>query len=236
MAGGRRMVGPMFKHMAGLCVEQRRVNRSLRSAPDRFAAAKCRLDRSRARGQGPRVAGVPPRRSESSHAPQARFRDAARTRWPRRADVHALYQAGGAVRGGGDRLRRRGVHPAQEAQGETPARGLLRTANAACEWVRRRRTNRAVAVDIDAGVLEWGRRHNVEPLGRVGVADRAGPRRRARRGPRRHGRGARDELQLLDPAHSCRAAQLLRQGARRACRDGVFFLDALRAGTTPSAR
>ena len=39
------------------------------------------------------------------------------------------------------------------------------TANAACEWVRRRRTNRAVAVDLDAEVLEWGRAHNVEPLG-----------------------------------------------------------------------
>ena len=38
------------------------------------------------------------------------------------------------------------------------------TALTACEWIRRRRTNRAVAVDRDAGVHEWGRTHNVEPL------------------------------------------------------------------------
>ncbi len=40
------------------------------------------------------------------------------------------------------------------------------TANTACEWVRRRRTNRAVAVDRDPEVLEWGRRHHVAELGR----------------------------------------------------------------------
>ena len=52
----------------------------------------------------------------------------------------------------------------------------------------------------------------------IGVADRAGPRRRAGRGPPRHGRGAGDELQLLGAAHPRRASRLLRQGARRAGR------------------
>jgi SAM-dependent methyltransferase len=40
------------------------------------------------------------------------------------------------------------------------------TANTSCEWVRRRRTNRAIGVDLDEEVLEWGRTNNVEPLGK----------------------------------------------------------------------
>ena len=83
-----------------------------------------------------------------------------------KADVHALYQqAVQCVEAEIDfvdetftKLRRRKARFLRE--------DFCGTANAACEWVRRRRTNRAVAVDIDAGVQEWGRRHNVELLGR----------------------------------------------------------------------
>ena len=39
------------------------------------------------------------------------------------------------------------------------------TASTACEWVRRRTGNRAIGVDIDPEVLEWGRTHNVASLG-----------------------------------------------------------------------
>ena len=38
------------------------------------------------------------------------------------------------------------------------------TANVCCEWVRRRRSNRAIGVDIDAEVLDWGRAHNLQSL------------------------------------------------------------------------
>lgn len=38
------------------------------------------------------------------------------------------------------------------------------TANTACEWVRRRRGNRAIAVDLDREVLDWGRDHNLTAL------------------------------------------------------------------------
>lgn len=38
------------------------------------------------------------------------------------------------------------------------------TANTACEWVRRRRGNRAIGVDLDTEVLDWGREHNVKVL------------------------------------------------------------------------
>ncbi len=38
------------------------------------------------------------------------------------------------------------------------------TANVSCEWVKRRRTNRALGVDIDPQVLTWGRTHNLSAL------------------------------------------------------------------------
>ncbi|MCA9309746.1 MAG: class I SAM-dependent methyltransferase [Phycisphaerales bacterium] len=38
------------------------------------------------------------------------------------------------------------------------------TLNTSCEWVRRRPGNRAIGVDLDADVLEWGRAHNVGKL------------------------------------------------------------------------
>lgn len=41
------------------------------------------------------------------------------------------------------------------------------TANTACEWVRRRRRNKAIGVDLDESVLAWGRAHNVASLGKA---------------------------------------------------------------------
>lgn len=38
------------------------------------------------------------------------------------------------------------------------------TANTSCEWVRRRKDNRAIGVDIDPDVLEWGQQHNIAKL------------------------------------------------------------------------
>lgn len=38
------------------------------------------------------------------------------------------------------------------------------TANTACEWVRRGDTHRAIGVDLDGDVLEWGRAHNLSRL------------------------------------------------------------------------
>ena len=40
------------------------------------------------------------------------------------------------------------------------------TAGIACEWARRRPQNIAYAIDLDAEVLEWGRRHNAARLRR----------------------------------------------------------------------
>ncbi|MEM7404908.1 MAG: class I SAM-dependent methyltransferase [Pseudomonadota bacterium] len=41
------------------------------------------------------------------------------------------------------------------------------TANTSCEWVRRRRGNVAIGVDLDGEVLAWGREHNLGTLSRA---------------------------------------------------------------------
>ena len=38
------------------------------------------------------------------------------------------------------------------------------TANTSCEWVRRRDDNRAISVDLDPEVLQWGRENNIAAL------------------------------------------------------------------------
>jgi len=38
------------------------------------------------------------------------------------------------------------------------------TAYTACEWIKRRRTNKAFGIDLDGEVLEWGRKNNVKSL------------------------------------------------------------------------
>lgn len=38
------------------------------------------------------------------------------------------------------------------------------TANVCCDWVQRRKGNRAIGVDIDPEVLEWGRNNNLSKL------------------------------------------------------------------------
>ncbi len=38
------------------------------------------------------------------------------------------------------------------------------TANVCCEWVRQRKNNRAIGVDIDAEVLRWSRKNNLTKL------------------------------------------------------------------------
>ncbi|MCU7795856.1 MAG: class I SAM-dependent methyltransferase [Candidatus Thiodiazotropha sp. (ex Myrtea spinifera)] len=43
------------------------------------------------------------------------------------------------------------------------------TANVCCEWVRRRKFNRAIGVDLDGEVLDWGRTHQ---LGRLKPSER----------------------------------------------------------------
>lgn len=50
-------------------------------------------------------------------------------------------------------------------RGRTLREDFCGTAAAACEWVKRRRDNRAWAIDIDPEPLEWGARCNMPALG-----------------------------------------------------------------------
>ena len=38
------------------------------------------------------------------------------------------------------------------------------TANTSCEWIRRRKTNHAIGVDLDPEVLAWGKKNNISTL------------------------------------------------------------------------
>lgn len=41
------------------------------------------------------------------------------------------------------------------------------TANTSCEWVRRRKRNHAIGVDLDSEVQQWGRKHHLAKLGKA---------------------------------------------------------------------
>lgn len=81
-----------------------------------------------------------------------------------RADRHVLYQK--AVQDTGfefdfvdttfKRLRGRRARLLRE--------DFCGTAAMCCEWVRQRRDNRAIGVDLDPDVLTWGREHNLAEL------------------------------------------------------------------------
>ncbi len=99
---------------------------------------------------------------ERTHA-----RQAAGSGKPRAADLadrHRLYEQSVQnvegefefVDGAFTRLRGR--------QAVTLREDFCGTAAMACEWVRRRKQNRAFAVDLDAEVLDWGRENNVGKL------------------------------------------------------------------------
>lgn len=80
------------------------------------------------------------------------------------ADRHVLYEAAvQCVEAEIDfideeftRLRRRRAQVLRE--------DFCGTGNTSCEWLRRRRSNRAIGVDLDADVLDWGRRHHIAAL------------------------------------------------------------------------
>ena len=83
-----------------------------------------------------------------------------------KADIHELYQESvqcveaeiDFVDDWFTRLRDRTAHRLRE--------DFCGTANTACEWVRRRADNEAVAVDLDGDVQAWGRANNVASLGK----------------------------------------------------------------------
>jgi SAM-dependent methyltransferase len=81
-----------------------------------------------------------------------------------RADPYILYQTAvqcpeselDFVEGAFKTLRRRRLVTIRE--------DFCGTAHVACDWVRRRKTHRAIGVDINPAVLAWGEEHNVARL------------------------------------------------------------------------
>ncbi len=52
----------------------------------------------------------------------------------------------------------------RKRQARTLREDFCGAANTACEWVRRRKTNTAIAIDLDPAVLAWGKKHKVSKL------------------------------------------------------------------------
>lgn len=83
----------------------------------------------------------------------------------KRADRHRLYEE--SVQNPEEEIRFiRRIY--KTAYGRVPT--LIRedfcgTAAVSCEWVRKDPKNRAIGVDLDDAVLEWGRKQNVSALG-----------------------------------------------------------------------
>jgi cyclopropane fatty-acyl-phospholipid synthase-like methyltransferase len=103
-------------------------------------------------------------RRERKLATQASAGGGGRTRAADVADRHRLYELSVQNVEGEfefvdetyEKLRGRKAHSLRE--------DFCGTAAMACEWVRCRADNHAVAVDLDGEVLDWGRRHNVGAL------------------------------------------------------------------------
>jgi len=80
------------------------------------------------------------------------------------ADKHVLYENSvqcteaeiDFVEATFKQLRRRPAHLLRE--------DFCGTANSSCEWVRRHGANRAIGVDLDAEVQQWGREHHIANL------------------------------------------------------------------------
>lgn len=52
----------------------------------------------------------------------------------------------------------------RKRQAKTLREDFCGTTNTSCEWIRRRKTNTAVCVDLDEEVLEWGKKHKIAKL------------------------------------------------------------------------
>lgn len=110
------------------------------------------------------VCGITPRMKKHSPVTAKTSKSAGKLTQAERADRHKLYQKSVQdtefefefVDETFKRLRGRTAHRLRE--------DFCGTAAMCCEWVRRRRDNHAIGVDLDAEVLAWGREHNLAKL------------------------------------------------------------------------
>jgi len=101
---------------------------------------------------------------KSAKAPRAKAARPAKPTMAEKADRHALYQVAvqdvvAEIDFVDEQFRK-----ARGRDGLLLREDFCGTANTSCEWVRRRKTNRAIGVDIDPAVLQWGRENNLPRL------------------------------------------------------------------------
>lgn len=81
-----------------------------------------------------------------------------------RADRYELYEAAVHDAKAEVEFIRHAFRELRDREPRTFREDFSGPGSAACEWVRSDRRARAIAVDIDAGVLEWGRRNRLARL------------------------------------------------------------------------
>ncbi len=81
-----------------------------------------------------------------------------------RADRHVLYEESVQDVAGEYKFVNRTFNKLRDRKARRLREDFCGTAGMCCEWVRRRKTNTAIGVDIDPEVLDWGRRHNLARL------------------------------------------------------------------------
>ena len=52
----------------------------------------------------------------------------------------------------------------RKRQAKTLREDFCGTTNTSCEWIKRRKTNTAICVDLDEEVLEWGKKNKISKL------------------------------------------------------------------------
>jgi SAM-dependent methyltransferase len=80
-------------------------------------------------------------------------------------DRHRLYQLAVQSPEADVRFMNRVYRGLRDRPAQTLKEDFCGTAALAAEWVRSRRKNRAIGVDLDRRALDWGRKNNVAPLG-----------------------------------------------------------------------
>jgi SAM-dependent methyltransferase len=88
-----------------------------------------------------------------------------RSNGPRPRDKHRLYELAVQCPEADVRFFDRVYRSKRGRRAKLLKEDFCGTAAVAAEWVRKRRDNVAVGVDLDQKTLDWGRRYNIEPLG-----------------------------------------------------------------------
>lgn len=81
-----------------------------------------------------------------------------------RSDIHELYEASVQAVDVETEFLQQTFHALRGRNAVSFREDFCGTASAACEWVRTSPQRHAIGVDIDAGVLDWGRRNRVARL------------------------------------------------------------------------